>query len=152
MKKSEWGPCVWKVLHTLTIKIKDESFESQRKKMIEMIQLICNNLPCPICSSHATSFLKKHRFTQIKTKEQMIRFIYEMHNDVNKRLKKDPFMFESLLSRYENMKFREVMNQYYISNSNANFGEKMMLYSFHRKLFLKDFRNYMVSNIHCFHE
>ena len=33
MKKSEWGPCVWKVLHTLTIKIKDESFESQRKQL-----------------------------------------------------------------------------------------------------------------------
>jgi hypothetical protein len=151
MKKSEWGPCVWKVLHTLTIKIKDEYFEAQRKKLFEIIQLICNNLPCPMCSSHATSFLKKHRLSQIKTKEQLIRFIYEMHNDVNKRLKKEPFMFESLLSSYENMNFRDVMNQYYISLSNINFGEKMMLYSFHRKLFLKNFRNYIISNIDCFH-
>lgn len=151
MKKSEWGPCVWKVLHTLTIKIKDEYFESQREKITEIIQLICNNLPCPMCSSHATSFLKKHRFSQIKTKEQMIRFLYNLHNDVNKRLKKDPFMFESL-SIYENMNFREVMNQYYIRLSNANFGEKMMLYSFHRRLFLKNFRRYIISNLDCFHE
>ena len=152
MKKNEWGPCVWKVLHTLTIKIKDECFEGQRKRLVEMIQLICNNLPCPICSSHATTYLKKHRFSQIKTKEQLIQCIFEMHNDVNKRLKKKPFLFDSLILSYENMTFREVLNDYYIRLTTTNFGEKMMLYSFHRKLFLKEFRHYIISNIDCFHE
>ena len=32
MKKGEWGPIVWKVLHCITLKIKNEVFEKEKKK------------------------------------------------------------------------------------------------------------------------
>jgi hypothetical protein len=150
MKKSVWGPCIWNVLHTLSIKIKDSHFDSQRTRIIEIIQKICNNLPCPICSSHASNFLRKNRFSQLKSKDQLIRFMWMLHNDVNKRLKKQSVDYDTLLSTYESMDFKEVLTKYYTSLSNMNFGEKMMLYSFHRKLFLKSFLNYFKTNIKSF--
>ena len=56
MKKSVWGPCIWKTLHILTIKLKDEYVDVQIKELKEIIIHICNNLPCPLCSSHANNY------------------------------------------------------------------------------------------------
>ena len=32
MKKAEWGPLIWKVLHCITIKIKDDEFVNRTGK------------------------------------------------------------------------------------------------------------------------
>ena len=42
MKKAEWGQLIWKVLHCITIKIKDEEFPQERENIIKMITNICS--------------------------------------------------------------------------------------------------------------
>ena len=96
MKKSEWGPIIWKVLHCITIKIKDEEFPKEREQIIWMITNICSNLPCPQCASHASGIIKKHRLKDVKTKAELIKFVYSMHNVVNKRLKKQTYPFNDI--------------------------------------------------------
>ena len=147
-----WGPCIWNTLHILTIKLKDEYVDVQIKELKEIIIHICNNLPCPICSSHAMAFINKHRFRNIKSKDELIQFIFIMHNDVNKRTKKHNFTKENLIPLYSNMKTKDVLNDYYLKNKNMNFGERMMMYSFRRKEFLIKFKKYIRSHIHCFDE
>ena len=66
MKKEVWGPCIWKTLHVLTVKIKEEYFSTQRQKLIDIIFQICNNLPCPMCASHAQGLLRKYRPAMFK--------------------------------------------------------------------------------------
>ena len=98
------------------------------------------------------AFINKHRFRNIKSKDELIQFIFIMHNDVNKRTKKHNFTKENLIPLYSNMKTKEVLNDYYLKNKNMNFGERMMMYSFRRKEFLIKFKKYIRSHIHCFDE
>ena len=94
MKKSVWGPCIWKTIHTLTVKIKDSEFNNQKKGLIDIIYRICTNLPCPMCSSHCRGLLRKYNVTRINTKEGLIKVMFKIHNDVNIRLKKSVFKID----------------------------------------------------------
>ncbi len=149
MKKAVWGPIIWKTLHCLTYKIKDEHFPTQKTKLIDIIIKICSNLPCPVCSNHAQGMIKKYRLQFIKNKQDLIRILFFMHNEVNKRLKKVEFKFDNL-TIYDSLRFRDVLTEYYNTNINMHLGEKMMLYSFHRKKFLTIFKEYVNQNIQYF--
>lgn len=151
MKKSVWGPITWKLLHCIAIKIKDEHFDDQRVKILEVITKICAHLPCPYCASHASSLIAKHKMHSIQKKEHLVNFLYSMHNDVNKRLRKPIFEREKLI-QYENENFRDALIKYFEMNQSASYSEKMMLYSFHRREFLILFHKYFTENIQKFNK
>tara|TARA_Y100000992_G_C21230675_1_gene475323 strand:- start:628 stop:1086 length:459 start_codon:yes stop_codon:yes gene_type:complete len=150
MKKEVWGPCIWKTLHVLTIKIKDDSFVEQHTKLIDIIIDICSHLPCPICSTHAQGMMKKMNLKSVNTKEKLIKILFLMHNEVNKRLKKPQYSYENVIPHYEKMNTKDVLLDYYNKNINANYSERMMLYSFHRKIFLNKLRQYLKQHIQYF--
>jgi hypothetical protein len=151
MKKSEWGPIIWKVLHCITIKIKDEEFPKEREQIIWMITNICSNLPCPQCASHASGIIKKHRLKDVKTKAELIKFVYSMHNVVNKRLKKQTYPFNDIQHYYQ-FNTKAVLSDYYNMNIKSRYSEKMMLYTYHRNEFMKRFYTYFNSNISKFNQ
>lgn len=146
MKKILWGPEIWRSLHVFTIKIKEECFENEKKNIIEFIQGVCANLPCPYCSQHACAYLKKHKFQFIKSKSQLIKLIFNLHNDVNKRLKKPIFEESQLLETYEKYNYVLIMQNYFRVISKANYNEKMMLYTMNRRQFIKKSLEYIKNN------
>ena len=151
MKKSVWGPIVWSALHSLSIHIKEDSFASIKDELIDIIYKICSNLPCPSCASHSTSLLKRYRVKQrVKTKQDLIRILCVIHNEVNKRLKKQVVDVEECIRLHKDKSFKETQGLYYKTHINMQFGEKMMLYSFHRKLFLKQFKQFILHRKDCF--
>lgn len=150
MKKSIWGPCIWKTIHTLTVKIKDNHFNDQKKGLIEIIFKICANLPCPSCASHASGLLKKYKVKFITTKEQLIKAMCKIHNEVNIRLKKKIFTYENVIPLYSSYNLKDILNDYYNKNIESRFAEKMMLHNFHKNEFLKFFKKYIIENISYF--
>jgi hypothetical protein len=152
MKKSEWGPIVWKVLHCITIKIKDEEFINQREKLIELITKICSNLPCPHCSSHAIRIINNYKLKYVKKKEDLIKFVHFMHNLVNKKTKKNTHSIE-IIDNYKNYNTKNVLSDYYRMNTNYKTPNvKMMLHTHSRNEFLKFFYNYFNANISKFNQ
>ena len=75
-----------------------------------------------------------------------------IHNDVNKRLKKDLFKYELVEPTYSVIDLKESLGNYYDISVNQKYGEKMMIYNFHRKAFLKNFKKYIQKNIIYFDE
>lgn len=150
MKKSVWGPCVWKTIHSLTVKIKDSHFNDKKKELIDLIFKICSNLPCPMCSEHCRGLLKKYKILHVKTKEELINIMFKIHNDVNIRLKKPLFKYEEVIPLYKSYNLKEILNDYYNKTIESRFAEKMMLYNFHKMEFLKYFKKYVLNNIQYF--
>ena len=150
MNKTIWGPFIWRFLHLISLRIKDEYFESEKSNLIQYILCICDNLPCPHCSSHALVFLDKYKLKFIKTKEHLIKLLYLMHNDVNKSLNKPIIEEEKLYEIYKPYNFEFFALNYFKLNKSIHSGEKMMIYSLRRKQFLKDFYEYMKNNIYKF--
>lgn len=147
MKKEEWGPCIWNLLHCITIKIKDDKFSEEKNNIIKIINNICNNLPCPMCAAHATQILIKYKFEKIDTKERLIKVIFFLHNEVNNSLKKKLYSYNNLIDKYSKYNFIDVLNKYYSIMNKSNYNEKMMLYSFHKKKFLVEYKKYFLNNI-----
>lgn len=149
MKKAIWGPIVWNLLHCLTIKIKDTAFISDRYTLLYIISSICTNLPCPECSSHARKLIKKYKFLQIPNKKTLIHIMFLIHNEVNVRTKKKN-EDKKIIDMYQNKDMKRVVLNYIKMNNQIVSSSNMMLYSFHKNLFLDKFKKYIVSNIDNF--
>lgn len=151
MKKSEWGPIVWNLLHCIACKIKPIYFENEEKNMLNIIKGICANLPCPTCAMHSTSILRKYSPKVLKSREDLKQLILMLHNVVNKKLKKDIYTLE-MLEMYDSKVFRTVLIDYYVMMKQNKYSEKMMLNNFHKNAFIKRFYKYFTMNMIKFNE
>jgi len=130
MSKSVWGPATWAMLHCLVLKIKDDANNIPQLKTL--ITSICDNLPCPYCAAHARTLIQKSNFSKMQDVLSLRVFVFQLHNNVNERLKKKKMEYSEHLEKYKCANLVEVINTF-IKVYNNNGGTTMMLYSFHKK-------------------
>jgi hypothetical protein len=109
-KKMTWGEPTWLFFHTLAEKVNDERFPEIRSGLLNIIQLICYNLPCPDCAIHAKKFLENIRFTStITSKEELKTLLFDFHNSVNIRKNLPIFTREELDIKYKTAITRNII-------------------------------------------
>lgn len=139
----DWGNATWYMFHTLAFKLKDEHSSIVPQLYSHIVQ-ICQNLPCPDCRTHAIQTLSNSR-GRVKSKEDLIVFLLEFHNIVNKRLGKSWFSREQHDNLYRRARTHLVVSNFSITMSkNAN-NSKAMLDTFSRKRVVSRFLNYLNS-------
>tara|TARA_B110000495_G_C22895094_1_gene522183 strand:- start:344 stop:883 length:540 start_codon:yes stop_codon:yes gene_type:complete len=143
-----WGPAVWALFHALTENVKESTYPAISSGLINMIVRICKFLPCPDCSTDASLFLAKTRFSDIKTKQHLKTLMYIFHNYVNVKKRKPLFNY-SQLNIYSNANIINVANNF-ISKYHTKGNMNLIAESFQRKLIIKDFKNWLTKNIHAF--
>lgn len=147
MSKNVWGPPTWQLLHCMALKVKETISPPQLQELKIMIERIVSNLPCPICSGHATSYFKQNHFQRIQTIQQLQLFLFLFHNSVNVRLKKPLITYEEHLLIYRPMSIDMVVrNMFQVYQNMNSTNVTMMLYSFHRKTILQDLHKYFRQN------
>ena len=99
-----WGNNIWYLFHTLSYKIKEESFLILKNDLIEIFKNICKNLPCPDCSKDAMNVIGKIDFNTVNTKENFKLMLFNFHNYVNRKLKKKEFKYEDFDNKYKNLR------------------------------------------------
>ena len=142
--KKIWGNATWYVMHTLAYKLKEDKDISG---LIEQILKICDNLPCIDCRNHAVNLLAKTNIKNINNKQQLILFLLEFHNIVNRKLNTPIFTLTENNELYSRSNTKEIVKHFIQVLHNQNYNEKSLLQSYHRKLFLKNFIIYMNNNI-----
>lgn len=143
MSKNVWGPATWHLLHCMVLKIDDNINQVQLEDLKRIISRIVNNLPCPYCTEHATSFLKNNHFSSITTINALRYFIFYFHNKVNERLKKPQMGYEEHLQLYINMNLKIVIDHYFtVYRDMSQTSVTMMLRSFHRNMVLNEVNAY----------
>lgn len=148
MSPSDWGPPTWIFMHTLAEKVKETSFPLISQQLIKVLIQICNNLPCPDCSSHAKQFWSNVSINKINTKQDLINLLFVFHNIVNKRKRKPAFKYEDLKS-YKNVKLIPIYNNF-TKNFNTNGNMNLINESFHRNLMMISLRRWIMVNISHF--
>ena len=148
MSKSVWGPATWYLLHSMVLKINDDTNSETITDLKKLIRNITSNLPCPACSAHATSHLSKMKFDSITSVEGLRRFMFHFHNTVNEMLKKPTTLtYEQHIILFDTMDLRLVIRHFLNVYNNMNSTNvTMMLYSFHRKKTLNDVNTFFVKN------
>ena len=144
MPTSSWGPATWDLLHTLTEKIKDEEVTVLFiKEFVLIIQKLCKNLPCAYCSKHSTIYFQKNdkKIKNINSKEELKTFLFDFHNDVNKKTKKDLFKKENL-EIYSKKNTMQVFSTFYSRWSTSTSG----MLNFTKRQQLSVFHNWLLKN------
>lgn len=137
MSKKDWGNISWILMHSLAQKIGENKFLNSKQILIKIIFDICNNLPCPDCREHAIKLLKTSNINKISNKKELISFLCEFHNIVNKKLKKPTKNIEEVEKQYSTAKLNMIVFTFFRVYNSVIYNEKMLADSFRRRLFLK---------------
>ena len=109
MMTSIWGPALWLTLHTISFNYPIEPTEEQKKYYYKYFKSLQYILPCRYCRENYEKNLKTHNLTKavMKNRESLSRWVYELHEIVNKNLGKNSGLtYEEVRDRYEHFRSR----------------------------------------------
>lgn len=104
-----WGPMMWNSLHTISFNYPVNPTQDDKKNYTQYLLSHEHVLPCVYCRVNFKSNLKKAKFSQkdMKSRESFSRFVYRLHNCVNKMLGKSvDISYEEVRDRYEHFRAR----------------------------------------------
>ena len=94
--KQFWGNNIWGLLHIISANLNDVLTESQKLNFKAFIVCISFLLPCSECRIHAKQYLSGNLLDKyLNTRYNTYLYIWEFHNNVNKRLNKPIVDFNS---------------------------------------------------------
>ena len=117
---SVWGPAMWHYLHTMSFNYPVEPNKEQKKHYRDFVLNLKNVLPCKHCRINlANNFKKKPlQMCDMKSRETFSRYIYELHETVNK-----------MLNKTSNLTYCDVRDRYEIFRSRCS-QEKNKIFKF----------------------
>jgi Erv1 / Alr family len=113
MLTSVWGPPMWHFLHTMSFNYPINPTAEDKKNYSNFIYDLRYVLPCKYCRINLTSNLKANPLLDchMKTRETFSKFIFRLHEIVNKRLgKTSGLSYCDVRERYEHFRSRCTKN------------------------------------------
>lgn len=151
IKEMTWGEPTWYLFHTLAEKVDEQYFNELKDKLITLITRICNNLPCPDCSLHASNYLSGVNFFNIKTKEDLKRMLWQFHNSVNNRKNYDLFTYDELNKKYSQAQTMNIIKNFFYHFSKKQYNIRLSMENMTRRTILKDLQTWLEKNTDKFH-
>lgn len=104
-----WGPMLWSYLHTMSFNYPTEPTSDNKKHYRDFVLNLRHVMPCKYCRMNLAKNLKDLPLTvdHMKNRETFSRYIYNLHELVNKMLnKKSGLTYDDVRDRYENFRSR----------------------------------------------
>ena len=104
-----WGPMVWHFLHIISFNYPINPTKEQKNDYKNYLLYLGKVLPCKYCRDNFATNLKKAGFSNkvLKNRDTFSKFIYKLHNSVNKMLNKSTYeTFVFVRDRYEMFRAR----------------------------------------------
>ena len=109
MLVSVWGPAQWHFLHTMSFNYPVKPTLEDKKHYMDYVKNLQYVLPCKYCRMNLTNNFKKKplQMCDMASRETFSRYIYELHETVNKMLhKKSNLTYCDVRERYEHFRSR----------------------------------------------
>jgi len=109
MLTSIWGPSMWHYLHTMSFNYPVEPSKENKHYYKEFVKNLQYTLPCKYCRINLKNNFKAHPIKEchMKDRESFSRYVYELHELVNKMLdKKSGLKYCDVRERYEHFRSR----------------------------------------------
>ena len=109
MLTSVWGPPMWHTLHTISFNYPINPTKEEKDNYYNYFKNIRLVLPCKYCRDNLKKNYSKLKFNKgkFKNRDTLSRFIYDLHNEVNKMLgKKSSLTYSQVRERYEHFRAR----------------------------------------------
>ena len=109
MLVSVWGPAQWHFLHTMSFNYPVNPTLKDKKHYRDYVLNLRYVLPCKYCRINLANNLKKKplQMCHMKSRETFSRYIYELHETINRMLnKKSNLTYCDVRERYEHFRSR----------------------------------------------
>jgi hypothetical protein len=109
MLTSVWGPAQWHFLHTMSFNYPVNPTLKDKKHYRDYVLNLRHVLPCKYCRINLANNLKKKplQMCHMKSRETFSRYIYELHETINRMLnKKSNLTYCDVRERYEHFRSR----------------------------------------------
>ena len=109
MLTSVWGPSMWHYLHTMSFNYPVHPTQDDKKHYRNFMKSLVNVLPCKYCRINLKTNYKNLplRKCDMKNRESFSKYVYYLHELVNKMLKKKSRLsYCQVRDRYENFRAR----------------------------------------------
>lgn len=118
---ADWGPLFWRALHGLAEysgRQKDVLLQGiELRSWLQILTELQDTLPCEECRGHYKAYLTANPVIILKTmaykdlRPWVRKWLFDLHNDVNRRLGKALFVFDTLETEYKDVCISTVLAQ-----------------------------------------
>ena len=109
MLTSVWGPSMWHYMHTMSFNYPVKPTSNEKKHYMKFIKDLQYTLPCKYCRINLKNNFKSMplKMCHMKNRETFSRYVYKLHEVVNKMLKKKSGLsYCDVRDRYEHFRSR----------------------------------------------
>ena len=99
MNPNIWGESAWLFLHTITLNYPENPTLSDKQNYKSFFESLIDILPCPTCREHYEENIKNNPI-QLNSKEDLVRWLIKIHNNVNERKNKPTLSYEEVINYY----------------------------------------------------
>ena len=101
IKPKIWGPHGWKFMHYVSLGYPDNPTESDKQNYKNFYTSLQHILPCAKCAYNYSHNLKKYPIdNHLGSRDTLVRWVIDIHNQVNTELNKKEYTYEEALSLY----------------------------------------------------
>jgi len=126
-----WGPKLWNKLHTISFNYTEKPTEEEKEKIYIYFINLGNKLPCEACRrNYNKKLIKKPIAECLDNKEQLIKWVIDIHNMVNKDLNKPTYDYNTAI------KLLKKNNNYDKMNKIQNIDDKKQIKNIEKKNYI----------------
>jgi len=104
MDPTVWGPHAWIYLHSITLAYPEEPTDTDKKNYKDFFTSIQYTLPCKKCQNHYVIHLQEDPVeNHLHTKEQLVKWLINIHNKVNKINNKKELTYEEAINYFKSL-------------------------------------------------
>ena len=96
-----WGSSGWKFLHSITFQYPVKPTVDDKAHYKEFFNSLKYTLPCQKCAYHYSKHLRKYPIDiALKSKDDLVKWLIDVHNEVNKSLGKREYSYQEVIDIY----------------------------------------------------
>tara|TARA_B100001057_G_C22813944_1_gene936583 strand:+ start:411 stop:878 length:468 start_codon:yes stop_codon:yes gene_type:complete len=100
-----WGPHFWYVLHITSLNYPENPSQYEKRAYYDFYTSIKDILPCKNCKNHYNTYIMQHPINPfLDKKTDLIQWVVNIHNFVNKSLDKPEISLLEMLKIYKDLK------------------------------------------------
>jgi hypothetical protein len=101
MNPKFWGPGGWTFLHSITMNYPKKPTEKDKKMYYHFFKNLEYVIPCEKCKVNYSRNLQTYPIEHaLDTRESFIRWLIQIHNEVNKESGKRQYSYEEVIKEY----------------------------------------------------
>ena len=102
---SRWGPTYWNYIHMVSLHYSNHPTKQEMDNNFNLVQNFMNTLPCDKCKKEIKKLVtNKDLQLSLENRDKFVKYFWNIHNSVNKRLNKRRISLKEFYKLYESKK------------------------------------------------